>query len=135
MPDDIRLNGPGTSRSGGNPDMPAIIVATHNGPETNPFPTDFAWGYRLVAKTDHNNVFDGVNASVKVIFSHDVKGITPDPIFLFTEGSKSLGASIDFNYQNRWSAAFSYNAFWGGKGTINAMEDKDFVSFNIKYSI
>lgn len=137
MPDHnvLRLNGPNTARSGGNPNMPGVIQLIHNGPETNPFPTDFAWGYRLVAKTDHNNIFDGVNASVKLVFSHDVKGITPDPIFLFTEGSKSMAASIDFEYQNRWTASLGYNAFWGGKGTINTMEDKDFVSFNIKYSI
>lgn len=134
-PDVLRLNGPNTARSGGNPAMPGIIQLIHNGPETNPFPTDFAWGYRLVAKTDHNNVFDGVNASVKLVFSHDVKGITPDPIFLFTEGSKSMAASVDFEYQNRWTASFGYNSFWGGKGTINTMEDKDFVSFSIKYSI
>ena len=134
-PDVLRLNGPNTARSGGNPGKEAVIKLVHNGPETNPFPTDFAWGYRLVAKTDHNNIFDGVNASVKVVFSHDVKGITPDPIFLFTQGAKSVGASIDFDYQNRWSASFGYNSFWGGKGTINTMEDKDFVSFSIKYSI
>jgi len=137
MPDEdvLRLNSPNTGRSGGNPGLESIIQLTHNGPETNPFATDFAWGYRLVAKTDHNNVFDGVNASVKLVFSHDVEGITPDPIFLFTQGAKSIGASVDFDYQNRWSASFSYNSFWGGKGTINTMEDKDFVSFNIKYSI
>ncbi len=137
MPDQdvLRLNGPGTARSGGNPDLESIIQLTHNGPETNPFPTDFAWGYRLVAKTDHNNVFDGVNASVKFVFSHDVEGITPDPLFLFVEGTKSLGTSIDFDYQNRWSASVGYNVFWGGKGTINTLEDKDFVSFSIKYSI
>lgn len=137
MPDSdvLRLNGPNTDRSGGNPELASIIEVLHDGPETNPFPTDFAWGYRLVAKTDHNNVFDGVNASVKLVFSHDVEGITPDPIFLFTQGSKSMGASVDFEYQNRWTASFGYNSFWGGKGTINAMEDKDFVSFNIKYSI
>lgn len=134
-PDVLRLNGPNTSRSGGNEELASIIQVLHNGPETNPFPTDFAWGYRLVAKTDHNNVFDGVNASVKLVFSHDVKGITPDPIFLFTQGSKSIGASVDFEYQNSWTASFGYNSFWGGKGTINTLEDKDFVSFNIKYSI
>ncbi len=134
-PNKLRLNGPGTARSGGNEALASMIMVTHNGPETNPFPTDFAWGYRLVAKTEHNNVLSGVNASAKVIFSHDVKGITPDPMFLFTEGVKSIGASLDFTYQNRWSASVGYNAFWGGKGTINAMEDKDFVSFSIKYSI
>ncbi|MDP2560372.1 DUF1302 domain-containing protein [Psychrobium sp. 1_MG-2023] len=137
MPDQdvLRLNGPNTGRSGGMEGMEAIINVVHNGPETNPFPTDFAWGYRVVAKTDHNNLFSGVNASAKVVFSHDVEGITPDPIFLFTEGAKSIGASVDFDYQNRWSASVGYNAFWGGTGSINTMSDKDFVSFNIKYSI
>ncbi|MGI1987890.1 DUF1302 domain-containing protein [Shewanella glacialipiscicola] len=133
--DELRLNGPGTSRSGGNPDMPGIIQALHNGPETNPFPTDFAWGYRLVAKADFNNVFAGVNMSPRMIFSHDVDGITPDPMFLFTEGRKSVALGVNFDYQNRWGADISYNNFFGGVGTTNAMADRDYVSFNIKYSI
>jgi len=137
MPDQdvLRLNGPGTSRSGGQAGYDAIMHVVHNGVEANPFPTDFAWGYRMVAKTDYNDLFAGVNMSAKLVFSHDVKGITPDPIFLFTQGAKSIGASLDFDYLNRWSASVGYNAFWGGKGSINPMEDKDFVSFSIKYSI
>lgn len=133
--DELRLNGPGTSRSGGNPDMPGIIQALHNGPETNPFPTDFAWGYRIVAKAEFNNLFAGVNMSPRVIFSHDVDGITPDPMFLFTEGRKSVALGLNFDYQNRWGADLSYNNFFGGVGTTNAMADRDYVSFNIKYSI
>ena len=133
--DELRLNGPGTARSGGNPDMPGIIEAVHNGPETNPFPTDFAWGYRLVAKADYNNLFAGVNMSPRIIFSHDVKGITPDPMFLFTEGKKSVSVGVNFDYQSRWGADFSYNSFFGGVGTTNQMSDRDYVSFNIKYSI
>ena len=133
--DELRLNGPGTARSGGNPDMPGIIEAVHNGPETNPFPTDFAWGYRLVAKADYNNLFAGVNMSPRIIFSHDVEGITPDPMFLFTEGKKSVSIGVNFDYQSRWGADFSYNSFFGGVGTTNQMSDRDYVSFNIKYSI
>ncbi|MCZ4336408.1 DUF1302 domain-containing protein [Shewanella colwelliana] len=133
--DELRLNGPGTARSGGNPDMPGIIEAVHNGPETNPFPTDFAWGYRLVAKADYNNLFAGVNMSPRIIFSHDVDGITPDPMFLFTEGKKSVAVGINFDYQSRWGADISYNSFFGGVGTTNQMSDRDYVSFNIKYSI
>jgi hypothetical protein len=133
--DELRLNGPGTPRSGGNPDMPGIIQAVHNGPETNPFPTDFAWGYRLVAKADFNNVFAGVNMAPRIIFSHDVDGITPDPMFLFTEGKKSVALGLNFDYQNRWGVDFSYNSFFGGVGTTNAMEDRDYISFNVKYSI
>ncbi|UCX04905.1 DUF1302 domain-containing protein [Shewanella glacialimarina] len=133
--DELRLNGPGTGRSGGNPDMTGIIQALHNGPETNPFPTDFAWGYRLVAKADFNNVFAGVNMAPRIIFSHDVDGITPDPMFLFTEGKKSVALGLNFDYQNRWGVDFSYNSFFGGVGTTNAMEDRDYISFNVKYSI
>ncbi|ABZ76920.1 protein of unknown function DUF1302 [Shewanella halifaxensis HAW-EB4] len=133
--DELRLNGPGTSRSGGNPDMPGIIEALHNGPEVNPFPTDFAWGYRLVAKADYNNVWGGVNIAPRVIFSHDVDGITPDPMFLFTEGKKSVALGINFDYQSRWGADISYNTFFGGVGTTNSLADRDYVSFNIKYSI
>jgi hypothetical protein len=133
--DELRLNGPGTARSGGNPDMPGIIMALHNGPETNPFPTDFAWGYRVIAKADYNNVFAGVNMSPKITFAHDVNGITPDPMFLFTEGRKSMALSLSFDYQSRWGAEVSYNSFFGGVGTTNAMEDRDYVSFSVKYSI
>lgn len=133
-PDELRLNGPGTARSGGGiPDL--LLNGLHNGPETNPFPTDFAWGYRFVAKADFNNVFAGVNMSPRVIFSHDVKGITPDPLFLFTEGKKSVAVGINFDYQSKWGADISYNNFFGGVGTTNALEDRDYVSFNIKYSI
>ncbi|WP_350431040.1 DUF1302 domain-containing protein [Shewanella sp. H8] len=133
--DELRLSGPGTARSGGNPEMTGIIEALHNGPETNPFPTDFAWGYRLVAKADFNNVFAGVNMYPRVIFSHDVDGITPDPMFLFTEGRKSVALGVNFDYQSRWGADISYNSFFGGVGTTNAMADRDYISFNVKYSI
>lgn len=132
---ELRLNGPGTSRSGGNPDMPGIIQALQDGPETNPFPTAFAWGYRLVAKADLNNLYAGINASPRIVFSHDVNGITPDPLFLFTEGRKSVALGISFDYQSRWGADLSYNNFFGGVGTTNAMADRDYISFSIKYSL
>ena len=133
--DELRLNGPGTGRSGGNPEMTGIVQALHNGPETNPFPTDFAWGYRLVAKADYNNVYKGINMSPRIIFSHDVSGITPDPMFLFTEGRKSVALGLNFDYQSRIGVDLSYNNFFGGVGTTNAMADRDYVSFNVKYSI
>lgn len=136
-PDVLRMNGPGTERagSGGREDNLAVLDILHNGPEEDAFPTDHAWGYRLVAKWDYTNVLWGWNVSPRVVFSHDVNGTTPDPLFLFTEDRKSASATFSFDYQSRWSADLSYNAFWGGKGSTNAMEDKDFVSFNLKFSI
>jgi len=137
MPDQsvLRLNGPGTARSGGIATSPGLELALQGGVETNPFPTEFAWGYRAVAKLDYTNVVAGINISPRLVFSHDVKGITPDPLFLFVEDRKSVSLGITFDYQSRWSADFSYNGFFGGVGTTNKMEDHDYVSFNVKYSI
>ncbi|GHE83759.1 DUF1302 domain-containing protein [Thalassotalea profundi] len=137
MPDQdvLRLNGPGTARNGGIEGLEGLEVALQGGRETNPFPDEFAWGYRVVAKLDYSNVISGVNMSPKLIFSHDVSGITPDPIFLFVEDRKSLSAGVTFDYQSQWSADITYNSFWGGVGTTNQIEDRDYISFNIKYSL
>jgi len=140
-PSVVRLNAPGTGRTPsleptetGNP-RTGLHTGLSNGPETNPFATDDAWGYRLLAVADHNNVFSGVNLRTRMTFSHDVKGTTPDPLFLFTEDTKSANISFTFDYLSKWSATASYSAFWGGIGTTNQLADRDFVSFNIKYAI
>jgi len=137
MPDEdvLRLNGPGTSRNGGIATAPGLEQPVQNGIETNPFPTDFAWGYKVIAKLDYTNVVAGINISPRVVFSHDVKGITPDPLFLFIEDRKSVALGLSFDYQSRWSADVNYNSFFGGVGTTNQIEDRDYVSFSIKYSI
>ena len=147
MPDQdvLRLNGPNTDRSGGpllgldgsgnliNKD--GLHTGLSGGAETNPFPTASAWGYRLLAKMDYNNVFAGINLSQRMVFSHDVNGITPDPLFMFVEDRKSLAYAVTFDYLSKWSGEVSYNVFFGGQGTTNNVEDRDFISFNIKYSI
>ncbi len=136
--DELRLNVAGTGRSGvmqgPAPDYTLIHQALSNGPETNPFPTDSAWGYKLVAKGDYSNIMSGWNFSPRVVFSHDVSGITPDPLYLFIEDRKSLGVTFNFNYQNAWSVDLGYNSFFGG-GATNNFADRDYISFNIKYSI
>lgn len=148
MPDPsvLRLNGPGTARTASleplRDDSGNIITnreglhsALSDGPETNPFPTDDAWGYRFAAVADFNNVFSGVNLRSRLTFAHDVSGITPDPLFLFVEDRKSASLSFEFDYLSKFSASASYSGFWGGVGTTNGLSDRDFVSFNIKYSI
>lgn len=138
--DVLRLNGPNTDRSGAplvgtNGPSDGLHTGLSNGAETNPFPTASAWGYRILAKADYNNVFAGVNLSQRLVFSHDVNGITPDPLFMFVKDRKSAAYAVSFDYLNKWSGELSYNWFWGGVGTTNNTADRDFVSFNIKYSI
>ncbi|PHR81611.1 MAG: hypothetical protein COA59_15520 [Colwellia sp.] len=133
---ELRLNGPGTARSGGvSNGAPGLNEVLQDGVETNPFPTEFAWGYRAIAKFEYTNVIAGINIAPRVVFSHDVKGITPDPLFMFIEGRKSVALGVTFGYQSRWSADINYNGFFGGVGTTNKMEDHDYVSFSINYSI
>lgn len=132
---ELRLNGPGTDRNGGIAVAPGLEIPIQDGVETNPFPTDFAWGYRFVGKLEYKNVFAGININPRVVFSHDVDGITPDPLFLFVEDRKSVALGINFDYQSRWSADFNYNAFFDGVGTTNRISDRDFVSFSVSYSI
>ncbi|WP_114327025.1 DUF1302 domain-containing protein [Candidatus Colwellia aromaticivorans] len=133
----LRLNGPGTARNGGiaGPIGPILEGIIQDGVESNPFPTEFAWGYRAIAKFEYTNVIAGINIAPRVVFAHDVKGITPDPLFMFIEGRKSTSLGLTFDYQSRWSADLNYNSFFGGVGTTNKMEDHDYVSFSIKYSI
>jgi hypothetical protein len=137
MPDEdvLRLNGPGTARNGGVAAAPGLEKGLQDGIETNPFPTEFAWGYRIVAKLDYSNVFSGINMSPRVVFSHDVKGITPDPLFLFVEDRKSVALGVTMDYQSRWKAEINYNSFFDGVGTTNQIEDRDYVSLSISYSI
>lgn len=73
--------------------------------------------------------------NARATFAHDVDGITPDPMYLFVEDRKSASLTLTLDYQSKWAASASYNAFWGGIGTINTLSDRDFISFNIKYSI
>ncbi len=139
-PSVIRLNAPGTGRTpslepiNGNP-RTGLHTALSDGPETNPFSTSGAWGYRLLAVADFNNVFAGVNLRTRAAFAHDVNGTTPDPLFLFLEDRKSANITFTFDYLSKWSFSASYNAFWGGVGTTNQLADRDFASFNIKYAI
>lgn len=145
-PEVLRLNAPGTGRTASlEPvrDAQGNVVNTReglhigisDGPETNPFASDTSWGYRLAAVADFNNIYSGINLRTRATFAHDVDGTTPDPLFLFIEKRKSANITFTFDYLSRWSASASYSAFWGGVGTTNLLSDRDFVSFNIKYSI
>ena len=140
-PNIIRYNAPGTGRT---PSLePNTITGStgeglhlglSDGPETNPFSTQTSWGYRLLAVADYNNILGGVNLRARATFAHDVSGTTPDPLFLFLEDRKSASVVMTFDYLSKYSVSASYNAFWGGIGTTNGLSDRDFVSFNFKYS-
>jgi len=102
--------------------------------QSNGFPTQFSWGYRLAARADYNSVFGtSITLSPRIAFNHDVKGITPGPGGNFLEGRKSLTLGVEANYLNSWVFDLSYTQFSGAED-LNQIHDRDFASFSVKYS-
>lgn len=131
-PSVLRMEGEGTDTGGG--------AAIDSGNLRNPvtllggFPTSFSWGYRTVARADYNGAFGKpVNISPRIAFNHDVNGITPGPGGNFLEGRKSYTLGVEAVYLNQWAFDLSYTIFTGGK-PFNQIHDRDFYSFNVKYS-
>lgn len=137
-PELLRFNAPGTGRSGQGYDTVAagVLNGVQNGiAEDQTFPTEDAWGYRLILAGEINRVMGSFNVKPRFTFSHDVDGVTPDPLYLFIEDKKSASLAVEVDYQSSFSFGFSYNTFYGGTGNSNTQEDRDYVSFNVKYSL
>lgn len=97
------------------------------------FATDLSTGYRLRARFDYLNVWDGINLYPSISWSHDLTGNTPAPLSNFQAGRKAIGLGIEAVYLDNLSASVNYTNFFGGDET-NLLSDRDFISMNIKYS-
>jgi len=130
----IRLESPGTYVSG-NPAQ-ATATGAHPGKpaeDSSAFADATSWGYRALARLDFNNAIGAVSLSPRVAWAHDVHGNSPNPGGNFLEHRKAVTVGVEANYQNAWSADLSYTDFFGA-GRYNLINDRDFVSFNVKYS-
>jgi hypothetical protein len=130
--DVLRYQGDGTDTGGG----PDFLSGALRNPQTqtNGFPTDYSWGYRVALRADYNSVGNSpINVSPRVAFNHDVNGITPGPGGNFIEGRRSLTIGAEATYLNQWAADLSYTRFYGAEG-LNLIADRDFLSFTVKYS-
>ncbi len=97
------------------------------------FASAFSWGYVAQLALVYNNAFRGINLQPVVGFRHDVSGTTPAPLGNFVEHRKGLNLALRGDFLNRWSGEISYTNFFGG-GQNNPLRDRDFLSFNLKYS-
>ncbi len=91
-----------------------------------------SWGYVISAQMDYTNAIGAVTLSPTVALSHDVNGITPGAGANFVEGRKALTIGLKANYLQRWQANVSYTNYFG-REHLNPINDRDFVTFNIKY--
>jgi len=97
------------------------------------FVSDNAWGYRMKAIFNYNDVYAGISLKPSIFWAHDVNGYSPDPGQQFHEGRKNLGFSVQALYQQKYSMTVGYNNYSGG--SHSNLEDKDLVSlsFGISY--
>jgi hypothetical protein len=131
---ELRLNGPGTDTGGGPGN--ALEGGNLRNPVTtrDGFPTDFAWGYRIVIAPTYNAIFDSAwNMTPRIAFNHDVTGTSPGPGGNYVEGRKSITIGANFNRLSRWGVSVGYTNFFGG-GNNNLLFDRDFVSASISYA-
>ncbi len=131
LPDKNTLRYAGGSVLPGNPFMAAALgvpVGASRG-----FADRNAWGYTILGSLDYFNVFRGVNLSPHIAFSHDVNGTSPGPGGTFLEGRMALNLGITGTYLNSWSSGLNYTSYFGG-AIYNTLRDRDFISFDIKYS-
>jgi hypothetical protein len=90
--------------------------------------TDMAWGYRIRASMDYNNVWDsGVTVTPSVFWSHDVEGVSMDPTFI--EDRQTLGLGLKFNYNKRY--VFDMNYVNYADENFDPLFDRDYYSASV----
>ncbi len=130
----LRLNGPGTPTSG-DP-FHAGATGGHAGKaaeNADAFADATSMGYRMLGRWTFNNVFNAITLSPRIAWQHDVSGITPGPGGNFIEGRQALTLGLSGSYKIQWVADIGYTNFMGA-GRHNLLNDRDFVSVNVKYS-
>ena len=128
----LRLEAPGTYTSG-NPALTAAGVQPFTEP-LDSFADATSWGYRFRARLTYNNAIGPWALIPNLAFAHDFSGISPGPGGNFREGRKALSLALMANLRNQWTAELRYTDFFGA-GRHNLLNDRDFISFNIKYAI
>lgn len=130
MPDGVHFSGTGTN-VGGNANF--LGLGGMDSVATSGFGTEFSWGYRIVARFDYLNAIGGINLMPRVVWEHDVHGTTPLPVGTFIDGRKAVSVGLTATFLDKWSADVNYTNFFGG-GDFNLINDRDFISFSLKYS-
>ncbi len=111
--------------------LPTIVPNTNaTNCTTKGYVTDDAWGYRLRASLEYNNVFGGINLIPNLAWSHDVDGVSPNTNF--NDGAKALTVGLRGEYLNMYTGSLSYTTFSGGD--FNVIEDRDFLSLSFGVS-
>jgi hypothetical protein len=114
-------------------EAPPIPGGLNTATQLSSFATQNSLGYVIRAALPYNNLIWGVNVKPFIGWSHGVWGHSPAPLLNYSQDSMSVNIGVNFEYQNAWASTIGYTSFFGG-GVNNPRNDRDFLSFDIKYS-
>jgi hypothetical protein len=88
---------------------------------------------------DYFQVFDGIDLSIPIVFSHDFQR---SRVFVgWVENGGSVDIGVNFNYLNTWKGGLNYHHFIGKHGTSigggsfdQTLWDRNYVTFNVSRS-
>lgn len=116
LPENLKFAGPATylpSRQSNTAlQFPTPLVA--NGsvqPGDEGYATKASYGYRLISRFEYSDVFAGVNLLPRIVFSHDVKGVST----FLTEDVKAVSLGLNATYNQAWNFDMAYTNFFGGR--------------------
>lgn len=95
--------------------------------------TSSAYGAQASLQLTYSNVFNLVNLVPSVGYQYSINGVAPQLTNGLDEEAQSYSLGLDAVYQESLTVGAKYVGYSGG-GLSNKRSDRDFLSFNIKYS-
>ena len=106
------------------------INPTH---QTRGFANSFAWGFRLAAQLEYDNVIWGLNFKPTLALYQDVSGIAPLQFQNFVAGSSQITVGTGVEFTRALSGQLLYQIYTGG-GDDNRLRDRDNIAVSLSYA-
>ena len=101
--------------------------------QTHGFADSFAWGYRLLLRSEYDDVLYGINLKPSLLWEHDVGGIAVLPIQNFVAGRMQWNLGVEADFNNHYAASISWQDATGG-GDNNLVRDRGEIGFSFAYT-
>lgn len=102
--------------------------------EDKNFAGNFSWGYSLFIQKRIKNIFNNIKLYPRIVWNHNVKGNSPKPAAIFLSGRKELSFGLNMKYNKKLNIDISYTNYFGA-GAYNLINDRDNISFSVKYHL
>ncbi|MDD0844803.1 DUF1302 domain-containing protein [Pseudomonas sp. Gutcm_11s] len=95
--------------------------------------TSSAYGAQASMSLTYSNVFNLVNLVPSVSYQYSINGVAPQLTNGLDEEAQSWSVGLDAIYQESLTVGAKYVGYSGG-GLSNKRTDRDYLTFNVKYS-